>query len=144
MGFDQWIPQHLLGTREWFTPPNHRSALVAREKLLSNVQRIKWPTIYLVPFTNKYVNKNNGLFRSSLGGSVVNGDGSFKVINDLSFPHKDPESPSVNLFVDTEHFKNLWGDFLSVGKFFKTSGKNLKLTIYNWARVYRPNMTLQS
>lgn len=30
LGFDQGIPDHLLGPRKWFTPPNHKSALMTK------------------------------------------------------------------------------------------------------------------
>lgn len=77
-------------------------------------------------------------------GSVVNGDGSFRVINDLSFPHDDPSTPSVNSFVDAEDFKTSWGAFNLVVQFFKTTEGPFELAIYDWAKAYRQVMTLQS
>lgn len=45
-----------------------------------------------------------GFFRSIPMGSVIKGDGSFRIINDLSFPHKDPDTPSVNSFVNKNDY----------------------------------------
>lgn len=70
-------------------------------------------------------------------GSVINGDGSFRVINDLSFPHNDPDIPSVNSFVDKKDFETSWDDFKVVIRFFKDNKSKLQAAIYDWAKAYR-------
>lgn len=83
-GFDQGIPKHKLGSRKWFTPPNHESALVARSKIENTLEKEKRAYRIYGPFTHKEVYQKLGFFRSSPMGSVTNGDGSFRIINDLS------------------------------------------------------------
>lgn len=46
-----------------------------------------------IPDHTEEVFKKIGFFRSSPMGSVINGDGSFRIINDLSFPHGDADTP---------------------------------------------------
>lgn len=57
------------------------------------------------PFTHDEVFQKIGFFCSSPMGSVINGDSSFRVINNLSFPQGDEDTPSVNSFVDKNNFK---------------------------------------
>lgn len=51
-GFDQGIPEHLLGSRRWFTPPNHQSALLAEDKIRSNFKKEKAAHRMFGPFTH--------------------------------------------------------------------------------------------
>lgn len=99
-GFHQGIPNHTLGNRRWFTPPNHDSATQAAEKIENTLAKERRADRIFGLFTHMEVFEKLGFFRSSPMGSVVNGDGSFRIINDLSFPQNDEETPSVNSFVD--------------------------------------------
>lgn len=38
-GFHQGIPIHKIDGMKWFSPPNHRSALDAREKIEANIKK---------------------------------------------------------------------------------------------------------
>lgn len=99
-GFHQGIPDHLLGSRRLYTPRNHESAKDAAEKIKNTLAKEKVSARIFDPFSHEEVFTKLGFFRSSPMGSVVNGDGSFRVINNMSYPHNNEHIPSVNNFVD--------------------------------------------
>jgi hypothetical protein len=76
-------------------------------------------------------------FRSNPLGAVVNGDGSVRPINDLSFPHNDPLCPSVNSFVDKLDYATTWDDFERVSKFLRNQTQPILLALFDWEKAYR-------
>lgn len=136
-GFHQGIPDHTLGDRRWFTPPNHESALQASGKIENTLAKKRRADRIFGPFTHMEVFEKLGFFRSSPMGSVINGDGSFRIINDLSFPQNDEEKPSVNSFVDKKEFETSWDDFRVIALFFKTHSGKYKVAIFDWEKAYR-------
>lgn len=70
-------------------------------------------------------------------GSVVNGDGSFRVINDMSYPQNVEGVPSVNSFVDKEEFDTSWDDFETLARFFSETEGEFLLAIFDWEKAYR-------
>lgn len=136
-GFHQGIPDHTLGIRKWFTPENHQSAYAAAEKIHNTLAReFKERRIY-GPFNHDEVFQQLGFFRSSPMGSVVNGDGSFRVINDMSYPQNNEEIPSVNSFVDKTEFDTSWDDFVILARFFSETKGDFLLAIFDWEKAYR-------
>lgn len=99
-GFHQGIPKHTIGNLRWFSPPNHNSALEAKEKIESNIDKEVKAGRMCGPFTELEVFEKMGFFRTSPLGAVINGDGSFRPINDLSYPRHDDDIPSVDSFVN--------------------------------------------
>lgn len=136
-GFHQGIPDHTLGNRKWFTPGNHDSAKLAADKINNTLEKEKRAKRIFGPFTHDEVFQKIGFFRSSPMGSVINGDGSFRIINDLSFPHDDENTPSVNSFVDKEDYKTTWDDFKVVAQFFKDHKGSYLLALFDWEKAYR-------
>lgn len=98
--FHQGIPPHTLGPLKRFTPTNHESAKLAEGKIMNTLEKEKRALRIFSPFTHKEVYEKIGFFQSNPMGSVINGDGPFRIINDISFPHNKPDTPSVNSFVD--------------------------------------------
>lgn len=70
-------------------------------------------------------------------GSTINGDGTFRVIHDLSYPRRNKKIPSVNSFVKKKHFKTTWDDFKKVVRFFKKNPGKWLLAIFDWEKAYR-------
>lgn len=70
-------------------------------------------------------------------GSVVNSDGSIRVMNDLSFPRKETDIPSVNFFVDKNDYQTTWDNFEIVAEFLKGHKEPLELAIFDWEKAYR-------
>lgn len=136
-GFHQGIPTHTIGNLLWYSPPNHRSPLEAREKIEENIKKEVTKGRMKGPFSQGEVYKNLGFYRTSPLGAVINGDGSFRPINDLSFPKSDESIPSVNSFVDKDDFKTTWDDFKVVSRFFKTLEIDVLLGIFDWEGAYR-------
>jgi hypothetical protein len=118
-GFDQGIPSHRIGTLRWFTPENHSSAVLAREKIQASIPQEVETRRMFGPFTHEEVAQNFSFFRTSPLGSVVNADGNMRPINNLSFPKKDLTIPLVNSFVNKSHFITTWDDFNIVAGFFR-------------------------
>lgn len=136
-GFHQGIPKHTIGNLHWFSPPNHNSALEAREKIEQSIEKeVKAKRMY-GPFTEQQVFEELGFFRTSPLGAVINGDGSFRPINDLSYPRHDENIPSVNSFVDKDNFSTTWDDFKIVSKFFANNELDVELGLFDWEGAYR-------
>lgn len=114
VGFDQGIPEHTLRHETsgedlpYFIPPNHSSAILAREKISTSITDEVRAGRMFGPFTKDQVASVYPFFRSSPMGAVINGDGSLRPINDLSYPKNNPHLPSVNSFVDAQRFKTTW------------------------------------
>lgn len=136
-GFHQGIPDHTLGNMRWFTPDNHKSAHAAEDKIRNTLAKEKKAGQIFGPFQHEEVFQKIGFFRSSPMGSVINGDGSFRVINDMSFPQNDKAIPSVNSFVDKKDFDTSWDDFKTLAKFFSESEGDFLLAIFDWEKAYR-------
>lgn len=136
-GFHQGIPDHTLGLRRWFTPKNHQSALTAAKKIKNTLAKEHSEGRIFGPFTHKEVFRKIGFFRTSPMGSVVNGDGSFRVINDMSFPHDSTTTPLVNSLVDKNEFDTTWDNFKIIVSFFKDKTEDVVMAIFDWEKAYR-------
>ncbi|POV98453.1 hypothetical protein PSTT_14425 [Puccinia striiformis] len=105
-GFSQEIPNHRIGDLRWYTPPNHKLADWAKEEIISNLRKEAAAGRMFGLFSHRTVAKQFPFFISSPLGAVANSDGLIRPINDLSFPHDQPGTPSVNLFIEKEDFRN--------------------------------------
>lgn len=150
VGFDQGIPEHTLRHETsgedlpYFIPPNHSSAILAREKISTSITDEVRAGRMFGPFTKDQVASVYPFFRSSPMGAVINGDGSLRPINDLSYPKNNPHLPSVNSFVDAQRFKTTWDDFKVVALFFRSSSEKWLLAIFDWEKAYRQIPTLMT
>jgi hypothetical protein len=117
-GFDQGIPQHTIEKKQWFTPDNHKSSLLAKDKIQESIVKELTAGRMKGPFSHQQMEAAYGFFRSNPLGAVVNGDGKIRPINNLSYPRNDPDVKSVNSYVDKQNFKTTWDDFKMVSKFF--------------------------
>ncbi|OAV93763.1 hypothetical protein PTTG_27217 [Puccinia triticina 1-1 BBBD Race 1] len=137
-GFDQGIPRHRLpGNPPFFTPPNHTSAELAEQKIKESIQKELDAKQMFGPFTYEQVAERFDFFRTNPLGAVINGDGSLRPINDLSFPHSKGDIPSVNSFVDADDFATTWDDFNVVANFLKNVKGPVLLALFDWEKAYR-------
>lgn len=74
-GFCLGIPQHEIKGLPWYTPENHKSAVMAREQIELTLQKEKLAGRLVGPFSHEEVQKQFGFFRSNPMGGAVNGDG---------------------------------------------------------------------
>jgi hypothetical protein len=135
-GFHQGVPHHTIPGLDWFTPPNHSSSLKAEEKIRENFKKEIAAGRMFGPFSHSQVNSKFSFFRSSPLGVVVNGDGSIRAINDLSFPHEG-EIKSINSYVDKEEFATTWDDFKLFSSFFRKFKGEVELALFDWEKAYR-------
>ncbi|EHS63573.1 uncharacterized protein PGTG_20668 [Puccinia graminis f. sp. tritici CRL 75-36-700-3] len=136
-GFHQGIPVHKIRGLSWFTPDNHLSATLAEGKIKESMSKELEAGRMFGPFTMDQVKSKFKFFRTSPLGAVVNGDGSVRPINDLSFPHGNVSIPSVNSFVDKKEFETTWDDYNVVSSFFRESEGPLLLALFDWEKAYR-------
>lgn len=135
-GFCLGIPQHDIEGLSWYTPDNHKSALVAREQIELTLRKERKAGRILGPFTHEEVREQFGFFRSNPMGGAVNGDGSIRMVNDLSYPKNDA-IPSVNSFVNKLNYGTHWDDFDKVALFFQENPGKWELAIFDWQKAYR-------
>ncbi|EHS64071.1 uncharacterized protein PGTG_22028 [Puccinia graminis f. sp. tritici CRL 75-36-700-3] len=147
-GFDQGIPDHVIGNLRWFTPDNHSSAINAEDKIQKSINEEVEAKRMFGPFSHEEVAARFKFFRSSPLGSVVNADGKMRPINDLSFPKKNDKKNigimSVNSFVNKLDFKTTWDDFTIVSNFFRNNEDKFDLALFDWAKAYRQIPTKSS
>lgn len=141
-GFDQGIPHHTLGSLPYFTPPNHSSALLVKDKINSNIIKEVQRGRMFGPYSHVQMSNIFPFYRSSPLGAVVNGDGSIRPINDLSYPRNVTGTPSVNSFVNKNDYITTWDDFARVSSFFKSLKELWLLALFDWEKAYRQIPTL--
>jgi hypothetical protein len=136
-GFDQGIPQHNIEGKVWFTPDNHKSSLLVKEKIEESIAKELVANRMRGPFSHQEMEAKFGFFRSNPLGAVVNGDGQVRPINNLSFPRNDPDIKSVNLYINKLDFKMTWDNFKTVSKFFADNKRKFELAMFDWEKAYR-------
>lgn len=136
-GFCLGIPQHVIKGLSWYTPENHRSAVSARKQIELTLEKEARAGRLLGPFTHEEVFQQYGFFRSNPMGGAVNGDGSIRMVNDLSFPKQETGIPSVNSFVDKLNYKNYWDNFETVALFLQENPGEWECAIFDWQKAYR-------
>lgn len=136
-GFDQGVRNATVPGVRYFCPPNHSSALAAKDKILENF-RVELDAGRMAgPFSKEEAFKRLGFLRTSPIGAVVNGNGSTRPINDLSFPRNKPGIRSVNAEVDKDDFGTTWDNFKRVAEFLTSYNGRVLLAIFDWAKAYR-------
>lgn len=136
-GFCLGIPQHQLDGMKWYTPPNHASAVKARREIEATMAKEAREGRLAGPFTREQVYEKYGFFRTNPMGSAVNGDGTVRLINDLSHPKNNETIPSVNSFVDKKNYETYWDGFDDVAKFLSDNPGEWELAIFDWEKAYR-------
>lgn len=136
-GFHQGIPVHVLNGMDYYYPPNHSSALQAREKIQKNTDKEVMAGRMFGPFPKEVARRNLGFFLTSPVGAVENGDKSLRPINDFSFPKGDPNIPSVKSFVNKDEFETSWDASKIVAKFLRNLDEDSRIGIFHWEGAYR-------
>ena len=96
-----------------YTPPNHNSAILFPDHVLSHIHKELSLRRYSGPFSRSRLEFLIGPFRTSPLGTVPKSHGSTerRIVQDLSFPRNDPSRSSVNDQIDIEDFRCDWGTF---------------------------------
>lgn len=136
-GFCLGIPQHDIQGLRWYTPDNHKSALGAREQIEKTLLKERGSGRVKGPFTHEEVYSRYGFFRTNPMGGAVNGDGTIRMVDDLSHPRNEKDIPSVNSFVNKLNYGTYWDDFDTVAQFFQENPGEWEAEIFNWQKAYR-------
>lgn len=126
-GFHQGIPEHSIQDLRWYCLPNHSSAVKSIDKIERNIEKEVLAGRMFGPYSKEEVFNNLGFFRTSPLGAVENGNGSFRPIDNFSFPKNDPLIPLVNYFVDKMEFETTWDVFKVVALFFRNLKRIVRL-----------------
>jgi hypothetical protein len=112
-GFDMGVHSPPLVT---YTPPNHQSALLYPNHVLSHIRNELSLRRYSGPFSRSRLEFLIGPFRTSPLGTVPKSLDSTerRIVQDLSFPRNDPSRSSVNDQINIEDFRCDWGTFNDV------------------------------
>lgn len=112
-GFDMGV--HTPPTQT-YTPPNHTSALLFPDHVMSHIQNELSLGRYSGPFSRSKLESLIGPFRTSPLGTVPKTTGSAerRIVQDLSFPRNDPSRSSVNDQINIDDFRCDWGTFNDV------------------------------
>jgi hypothetical protein len=112
-GFDMGIETSPSDT---YAPPNHNSALLHPDHVLSHIHNELSLHRYTGPFSRSKLESLIGPFRTSPLGTVPKTVDSVerRIVQDLSFPRNDPSRSSVNYEIDIEKFRCDWGTFNDV------------------------------
>lgn len=96
-----------------YTPPNHNSALLYPNHVLSHIHNELSLRRYSGPFSRSRLEFLIGPFRTSPLGTVPKSFGSTerRIVQDLSFPRNDPSLSSVNSQINIDDFRCDWGTF---------------------------------
>ena len=94
-----------------YTPPNHKSALLYPNHVLSHIHTELSLRRYSGPFSRSRLEFLIGPFRTSPLGTVPKSLDSTdrRIVQDLSFPRNDPTLASVNAQIDINDFRCDWG-----------------------------------
>jgi hypothetical protein len=113
LGFDMGVHTPPVHT---FIPPNHSSATLFPDHVMSHIQNELALGRYSGPFTCTELESLIGPFRSSPLGTVPKSHNSTerRIVQDLSFPRNDPNLSSINDQIDIEDFGCDWGTFNDV------------------------------
>jgi Reverse transcriptase-like len=113
VGFDMGVDSTPSYT---YTPPNHNSALLYPDHVLSHIHKELSLHRYSGPFSSSRLEYLIGPFRTSPLGTVPKPDSSTerRIVQDLSFPRNDPSFSSVNDGINIEDFRCDWGTFNDV------------------------------
>lgn len=110
---------------------------MAREKIERNIKKEVLAKRMFGPYEKDEVYSHMGFFRTSPLGAVENGYGTFRPINDMSYPRFDEKVPSVNSFVKKEEFETTWDDFNVVSTFLRSQTEDVQFGIFDWEGAYR-------
>ncbi|POW06489.1 hypothetical protein PSHT_10322 [Puccinia striiformis] len=136
-GFDQGIPKHKVAGLQSFTPDNHKSSELARQKIEESIQKELLARRMNGLSSHDHMKTKFPFLRSSPLGAVVNGDGLVRTINDLSYPRNDLLLKSVNSFVNSDDFETTWDDFKTLSKLFAEDERPFELALFDWEKAYR-------
>ena len=109
-GFDMGVH---LPPSQTYTPPNHNSALLFPDHVLSHIHNKLSLGCYSSPFSCSRLEFLIGPFRTSPLGTVPKAISSAErhIVQDLSFPRDDPNFSSVNDQINIKDFRCDWGTF---------------------------------
>jgi hypothetical protein len=110
LGFDMGI--HTLPS-DTYTPPNHNSALLFPDHVMSHIRKELSLRRYSGPFSRSRLESLIGPFRTSPLGTVPKSHDSSdrRIVQDLSFPRNDPTRSSINDQINIDDFRCDWGTF---------------------------------
>lgn len=99
-----------------YTPPNTKSTEMLKEAFNEIIQSEFDKGRYLRPFSQEELEREIGPFQSSPLSLIpkAGNPGRYRLIQNLSHPHTNRPTPSINSLLDSDDFPCTWGTFRTV------------------------------
>jgi len=131
-----WVPPSPPARRTFFD--NHTSSKIKPEFIDAYIEKERSMGRYLGPFSRTELEHLIGPFRTSPLGLVPKSTpGSFRMIQDMSFPRNDPDISSVNAGIDSDAFPTKWGTFDSVSELILSLPPGCVAAAFDISAAYR-------
>ncbi|KDN34886.1 hypothetical protein RSAG8_12073, partial [Rhizoctonia solani AG-8 WAC10335] len=122
-----------------YIPKNHASALLHPDAVEKHINTELCAGRYSGPFSKTNLLDLIGLFRTAPLGVVEKSSapGSFRIIQDFSYPHNDPIHQSLNSQIDGDEFTCTWGFFADVALFVSQAPSGAEGATFDVDAAYR-------
>jgi hypothetical protein len=122
-----------------FTPPNKDSTEILSHVFLDIIQNEFNKGRYLGPFSREALEREIGPFQSSPLSLVPKSGkpGKFRLIQNLSFPHTNVPTPSINSFLKSDDFPCTWGTFRTVSTLISNLPPGTQGAVRDISEAYR-------
>ena len=122
-----------------FTPLNKESTELLEDIFNKMIQAEFDKGRYLGPFTQEELEREIGPFQSSPLSLVPKAGkpGKYRLIQNLSFPHNNQPTPSINSLLDADDFPCTWGTFRTVCTLVRNLPKGSQAVTRDISKVYR-------
>jgi len=129
------IPQIL----HLFTPPNKESTEALSDVFNDIIQSEFNKGRYLGPFSQEELEREIGPFQSSPLSLVLKSGkpGKYRLIQNLSYPHTNLPTPSINSYLNSDDFPCTWGTFRTVCTLIHNLPRGSQAAVRDIAEAYR-------
>ena len=122
-----------------FTPSNKESTELLSHVFLEIIQSEFNKGRYIGPFSREDLEREIGPFQSSPLSLVPKSGkpGKYRLIQNLSFPHNNHPTPSINASLNSDDFPCTWGTFLTMATLIRGLPPGTQAAVRDIAEAYR-------
>ena len=122
-----------------FTPPNKESTETLASVFNDIIQAEFNKGRYLGPFSREELVYEIGPFQSSLLSLVPKSGkpGKYRLIQNLSYPHTNTPTPSINAYLNSDDFPCTWGTFRTVCALIRNLPQGAQAAVRDISEAYR-------
>ena len=122
-----------------FVPPNKESTVSLHSAFQDITQTEFDKGRYIGPFSREELEREIGPFQSSPLSLVPKSGkpGKYRLIQNLSFPHSNVPTPSINSFLDSDSFPCTWGTFRTISTLIRGLPPSSQAAVRDISEAYR-------